>query len=471
MIDQNRKKIYFKFQARILAVYCLLILLSFSGAILAIRRVLVLRLEARIEEAVNQEVQEFQLLVNGKNPNTAEPFGNNIEAIFDVFLRRNIPITDEYSIALLPDRFYASVPSQLPTSIRPNAKIVQHWQNLTVTEYGKIGDFPETIVYLAEPITIKGKIQGVFVVAIATANQQREVQEAIWIIIRVTAIAVTITSILAWIFAGKILTPLRLLAQTAQTISENNLDQRISVQGNDEVTQLSLTFNEMLDRLQSAFITQQRFLSDVSHELKTPITIIQGHLDVMGHTLEEQEETKELVFDELERMNRLISDLTLLAKSEQPNFLQLELVELNHLTQEIYSKVQAIAKRQWQLEAIGQGNITVDRQRLVQAVTNLAENATKHTEVQDTIAIGSRIERNQLYIWVRDTGVGIAEADQQRIFLRFQTGSQNKDFSSTGLGLSIVSAIAQAHGGQIELSSRLGQGSQFTIVIPARKSS
>lgn len=471
MIDQNRKKIYFKFQARILAVYCLLILLSFSGAILAIRRVLLLRLEARIEEAVNQEVQEFQLLVNGKNPNTAQPFGNNIEAIFDIFFQRNIPTIDEYTIALLPDRFYASIPSRLPASIRPNAKIVQHWQNLTVTECGKIGDFPETIVYLAEPIKIKGRIQGVFVVAIATANQQREVQEAIWIIIRVTAIAVAITSILAWIFAGKILTPLRLLAQTAQTISENNLDQRISVQGNDEVTQLSLTFNEMLDRLQSAFINQQRFLSDVSHELKTPITIIQGHLDVMGHTLEEQEETKELVFDELERMNRLISDLTLLAKSEQPNFLQLELVELNHLTQEIYSKVQAIAKRQWQLEAIGQGNITVDRQRLVQAVTNLAENATKHTEVQDTIAIGSRIEQNQLYLWVRDTGVGIAEADQQRIFLRFQTGSQNKDFSSTGLGLSIVSAIAQAHGGQIELSSRLGQGSQFTIVIPAKKSS
>ncbi|VEP12002.1 Two-component sensor histidine kinase [Hyella patelloides LEGE 07179] len=469
MINKHKSKgISHRFQIRILAVYCILILLTFSGAIIAIRRVLLLRLDARIEQALEQEIQELQLLLDGKDPETAQPFGGNITAIFNVFLRRNIPISDEYTIALLPDGFYASEPSRLPSSIGANSRIVKHWQKLTLPERGEIGDSHDLIAYLAEPIRIDQEVKGVFVVAIATQNQLQEVDEAILIMIQVTAIAIAITSVLAWIFTGKILSPLRSLTKTARAISKNNLDQRIQVYGNDEVTQLSITFNEMLERLQSAFVNQQQFLSDVSHELKTPITIVQGHLDLMGDSLEEQEETKELIFDELERMNRLITDLSLLAKSEQPNFLQLEKVSLSTLTEEIYIKSQAIASRQWQLEAVGIGEILADRQRIVQAITNLAQNATKHTKPEDTIAIGSAINNNHFCLWVRDTGTGIAEEDRQRIFQRFQTVSKNHDEKSTGLGLSIVNAIAQAHRGKIELSSRLGKGSKFTIVLPLR---
>ena len=463
---ENRQDRSYRFQIRILAVYCLLILLSFSGAVLAIRRVLLLRLDARVEQALNQEIQELQVLVNGKDPETAQPFGDNITAIFNVFLRRNIPINDEYTIALLPDGFYASVPSKLPKSIARNSAIVSHWQQLTVPERGEVDSSENQIVYLAEPVRIDGKIRGVFVVAIATNNERQQVKEAILIIIRVTAVVVAITSVLAWIFAGRILTPLRLLTQTARAISENNLDQRILVQGNDEVAQLSTTFNEMLDRLQSAFVTQRQFLNDVGHELKTPITIVQGHLELMGHTLEEQQETKEIVLDELERMNRLIADLMLLAQSEQPDFLHLESVELGTLTTEIYTKAKAIAPRHWQLEAVGTGMVLADPQRLVQALTNLAQNATKHTKLEDTIAIGSAINQKYFCLWVRDTGTGIAEGEQQRIFERFQTGASNYGAKSTGLGLSIVTAIAQAHGGRIELSSRLHQGSKFTIILP-----
>ena len=305
--------------------------------------------------------------------------------------------------------------------------------------------------------------------AIATASERQEVRGAILVIIRVTLVTVAITSILAWIFAGRILTPLRLLTKTARAISENNLDQRIKVKGNDEVTQLSITFNEMLDRLQSAFVSQRQFLNDVGHELKTPITIIQGHIELMGDTPEEQEETKAIVFDELERMNRFIADLMILAQSEQPDFLHLEFTALQSLTEEVYTKIQAIADRQWQLEAVGKGRILVDRHRLVQAIINLAQNATKFTDSQDTISIGSAIEQNYVRLWVRDTGTGIAEAEQEKIFERFQTGSNNIGTKSTGLGLAIVIAIAQAHGGKIELTSRLNQGSKFTLVLPLNK--
>lgn len=464
--SKNQQKTSYRFQTRILAVYCLLILCSFAGAVLAIRRDLLLRLEARIEQALNQEIQELQLLVQGKDPETAQPFGNNITAIFDVFLRRNIPISNEYTIALLPNGFYDSVPANLPPSIARDSAMVRHWQQLTVSERGKVEGSQDQIVYLAEPIAIDGKIRGVFVVAIATRSELQEVREAILTIIRVTTVAAVITSVLAWIFAGRILNPLRLLTKTARAISENNLDQRIPVQGNDEVAQLSTTFNEMLQRLQSAFVSQRQFLNDVGHELRTPITIVQGHLELMGDTPQEQQETKKIIADELERMNRLIADLLLLAKSEQPDFLHLESVELRTLTEEIYDRARALAPRHWQLETVGTGIILADRQRLVQAVTNLAQNATKHTTTAGTIAIGSAIQKKTVHFWVRDTGTGIAMADQQRIFERFQTGVSRDGARSTGLGLAIVSAIVQAHDGRIALYSQPGVGSTFTLILP-----
>ncbi|MBE9047326.1 HAMP domain-containing protein [Pleurocapsales cyanobacterium LEGE 10410] len=463
---KNRRNTSYKFQSRILIVYCLLIVLSFSGAVLTIRRLLLFRLHTRIEQALNQEIKELRILVDSKDPETARPFGDNITAIFNVFLQRNVPITDEYKIALLGDSFYASVPAKLPKLIDANSAAVKHWQQLTVPERGRVSNSAAQIVYLAEPVELDGEIKGVFVIAIATQNERQKVKEAILIIIRVTTIAVFITSILAWIFAGKILTPLRQLTDTSRAIGENNLEQRIQVRGNDEIAQLGSTFNDMLDRLSSAFFSQRQFLNDVSHELKTPITIIQGHLELMGNSYQEQQETKEIVVDELERMSRLIADLTILAKSEQPNFLHLETLDLGSLTQEIYLKTKALADRNWQLEALGRGKIVADRQRIVQAITNLAQNATKHTKPEDTIAIGSTTKKNFCFLWVRDTGTGIAEADRQRIFQRFQTGANNYGIKSTGLGLAIVTAIAKAHGGRIELDSCLDRGSKFTLVLP-----
>ena len=465
---KQHKAISYRFQIRIVAIYCLLILLSFSVAIIGIQRFLLLRLEARVEEALKQEVQELDILVGGKDPDTARPFGNNIRAIFSVFLKRNIPIANEYTIAILPEGFYKSVPANLPASINPNSAIVKEWQNLTVSTYGRIPNSPEQIVYRAEPIEIDGRIHGVFVVAIATKRDRQEINQAIWIIVRIMIIEIVVTLFLGWLFAGKILAPLRLLTVTAREISESNLEQRISVvvnDENDEVAQLSTTFNQMLERLQRAFSNQQNFLNDVSHELRTPITIIQGHLEFMGDTPEAQNEAKEIIFDELDRMNRLIADLMLLAKSEQPNFLQPETLEISNLTQQMYVKAKVIAERDWHLESVGTGLIVADRQRLIQAITNLAQNATKHTEPEDSITIGSAVTQNYAKFWVKDTGRGIPIEEQERIFQRFQTGSNSYN-KSTGLGLSIVNAIAKAHGGKIELSSKLNEGSKFSLILP-----
>lgn len=468
-MEQSRLRqwhsILFGVRTRILAAYCLLILLSTVIATLVIRHALLARLQERIDQSLQQEVEEFRLLVDGQDPNTAQPFGEDIAAIFKVFLNRNVPREDEYLITLLPDQFYHSSPKTLPPLLSRNSDAMQYWRSLTQPEQGEIGTQTNQIVYLAEPVNIGGKIRGVFVVALSTANERREVDEATIVIIQVMIGVMIVNVILAWVMAGKVLKPLRLLTATARSITETDLTQRIPIKGGDEISELGITFNAMLDRLQSAFVNQRHFLNEVGHELRIPITIIQGHLELMGDDPQEQQETVELLTDELDRMNCLVADLLLLAKTEQPDFLQLRTINISALTEEMYAKAKALAERDWCLEQTGSGLIVADRQRLTQAIMNLAQNAAKHTQVNDVIALGSEVTQGHMRFWVRDTGTGIPLDEQARIFDRFVRGTDHRS-EGVGLGLSIVKAIAQGHGGQVELFSQPGEGSTFTLILP-----
>ena len=449
-----------------MAWYVVLMAFSTLVSILAIRQLLLVRLQERVEKSFVQEVEDFRRLTKGRNPTTAQPFGDDVAAIFKVFLSRNTPDDHEVFIALLNGEFYKSSPVALPPSLRPDSELVKHWAGLTQPERGKKLTSADTILYLAEPV-IKGKTRGVFVVVSSNSGNYKEVDEAVVVVIKVTMAVLAVASVLAWVVAGRVLAPLRLLTETAHSISESDLTRRIPVQGKDEIAELTITFNEMLDRLQAAFSSQRDFINDASHELRTPMTIIRGHLELLGDDPQERWETVELVTDELDRMSRFVDDLLLLAKAEQPNFLTLETVDIGLLTEELYTKARALASRDWRLENKGGGRIVADRHRITQAMMNLAQNATQHTTDGDVIALGSALTDGQACFWVRDTGEGIAEADRGRIFERFARGSLSRRRSEgAGLGLSIVRAIAIAHGGRVELFSRPGGGSKFTIVIP-----
>lgn len=456
--------IFFDVRIRILGWYVILMACSTLVSIVAIRQVLLVRLQEWVEMSLVQEVAEFRQLTKGRNPTTAQPFKDDVAAIFDVFLSRNIPNEDEFFITLLNGQFYRSSPDALPASLQPDS-VVKHWAKLTQPERGKKVT-SDTVLYLAEPV-IKGKNHGVFVVVYSKNGKHKQVDRAFVVVLEVMIAVLAAASMLAWVVAGRALAPLRLLSETAQSISESDLSRRIPVQGVDEIAELTLTFNEMLDRLQSAFASQRDFINDAGHELRTPITIIQGHLELLGDDPQERRETVELVTDELNRMNRFVDDLLLLAKAEQPKFLNLETVDIDLLTEGLYAKAKALAARNWRLENKGLGRTVVDSQRLTQAMMNLAQNAVQHTTDGDIIALGSSLTDGNVRFWVRDTGEGIPLAEQQRIFERFARGSHScRRSEGAGLGLSIVRAIAIAHGGWVELNSQPSHGSTFTIVLP-----
>jgi signal transduction histidine kinase len=482
-------------RTRILLWYILIISFIFVVSIPAFRQALYARVNARVRGELTEKMGIFEQLIADKTITAKNIIDEKeIEAasllresdqrltklpsnkselreFFDAYLGNQLPQDDTFLITLMDGKFYKSSPRARPEILDRDSKIIRSWAVLTRPNQGeiKLSDaYAGDILYMAKPVKINGIVKGVFVVAHTTAGERAEVLEAVSVIILVSTLVLCISLLLAWYASGKILAPLRALTKTARNIKESDLNQRISVQGEGELAELATTFNEMMDRLQSSFISQRNFINDAGHELRTPITIIRGHLELMADdNPEEIQETLILVMDELDRMNRFVNDLILLAEAERPDFLQLETVDLRTLTEEIFTKVKALAERNWLLEGAASCRIVADRQRLTQAIMNLAQNATQYTKIKDTIAIGSVLNKGIVYFWVRDTGIGIAPADQQRIFERFARAANSRRRSEgAGLGLSIVQAIAEAHGGKVSLESQLGAGAKFTIVLP-----
>lgn len=275
-----------------------------------------------------------------------------------------------------------------------------------------------------------------------------------------------LVGLLIWLLVGRLLEPISWMRRTADEISETDLGARIPVRGADDVSALAETFNSMLDRLEGAVGAQRALLDDVGHELRTPLTIMRGHLELLDpHDPDDVAATRALVLDEADRMGRLVDDLLALAKAERAEFMQPEATDLARLTDETLVKATALGPRHWVLDELAEAEVVLDPQRVAQAWLQLAANAVRFSADGSTVGLGSRIEGNQVRLWVRDEGAGIDPADHERVLRRFERGSAA---GGSGLGLAIVAAIARAHGGRVEIESERGRGSRISMVVPVR---
>ncbi|MBA3840768.1 MAG: HAMP domain-containing histidine kinase [Thermoleophilaceae bacterium] len=445
--------------------------LSTLVSFVALRQLLLVRLEDRVQDSLVQEVAEFRRLAGGRDPSTGRPFGSDVRAIFDTYLARNVPGEGEAVITFIAGKPYSAARSQRARfPLERESELVERWVGLRASDQGSYETPAGTVRYLAVPLIAGGRTGGVFVAANFTRGERQEVDEAVEIAGAVAVAVLLLASGLAYFAAGRVLAPLRSVTETARSIEESDLTRRIDAEGDDEIGDLARTFNAMLDRLAAAFRSQRAFVNDASHELRTPITIVRGHLELMGDDPFEREQTVELVIDELERMNRFVDDMLLLAKAEQPDFLHLEPVDLQTLSRELFAKARGLAPRDWQLDAAAQGTVVADRQRLTQAVMNLAHNAVQHTEEGDRVSLGTSLDGSEVRLWVSDRGPGISVSEQDRIFERFARADGRRRSSGAGLGLAIVRAIAWGHEGVVEVDSCPGAGATFTVTVPATRS-
>ena len=463
----SSRRVFWGIRGRILFWYVAVLTAAIAAAVLVNRQVLVAGIDTRIDEALVQESEELRRLADGRDPTTGEPFRNRVDRIFEVFLQRNIPTRNETFVTFVNGRPFERSLGEPIYRLDLDTRLVDRWAGVTRTQRDQVSTPAGTVEYLAIPVRAGQATRGVFVAAIFRDRELADIAPAVWGAAGVGLATLLVGSLLAWRVAEGVLRPVRLVTDTAAAISTSELTRRIDVRGRDEISRLAATFNEMLDRLEEAFLIQRQFVDDAGHELRTPITIIRGHLEVAEDDPDERLKTVALVMDELDRMNRIVNDLLLLAKARQPDFLDLATVDLRALTEDLHAKATALAPREWRLEGVGQGMIVADRQRLTQAVVQLAQNATEHTTAGEEIALGSAVANGRARLWVRDSGAGIPPEDQERIFQRFaRTGNGRRGSTGAGLGLSIVRVIAEAHHGMVEVHSRPGEGATFIVEIP-----
>jgi len=232
---------------------------------------------------------------------------------------------------------------------------------------------------------------------------------------------------------------------------------------------LADAFDHMLDRLEDAFAGQRAFVADASHELRTPLTVIRGQLEVLSrqgaHSAEEVRRTERIARTELVRMERLVDDLLLLARADEGALVQAQDIELEPFVHDFFESLTTTADRRFQLAGEAGGTLHADPDRLAQALHNLARNAIQHTGEGGLVRLRVTTGQRTVELAVEDDGPGIPESERTRVFDRFHRAEARRR-SGSGLGLSIVRAIVDAHHGSVTASSSPEGGARVAIVLP-----
>ncbi|MGF1590680.1 MAG: sensor histidine kinase [Pleurocapsa sp.] len=473
-VARRQPDIFWEARTRILAWYITLTTGFLILSLPLIIHLILLQVNLRVRQDLTEELAAFNHFQQVRFPLIEAQDEAKLVQLFEEFLNYKIPEDDTFLITIVDGQFYHSNPRSRPETLAVDSPLMQDWLTLKEPIQGEwTSSDPEIgrILYLTQPIVIREEVRGILVAAHLTAGEVHEAIDVVEISLIIWLIVLIIAALAAWIASGKVLNPLQNLSQTVSSIDESDLKQRITVTGSGEIAQLTKHFNQMMERLQKVFHSQRELLNNAGHELRTPITIIRGHLELMGDDPQEQQETLDIVFDELDRMKRLVNSLILLAKAERFDFLHQETIDIALFTQEIYAKITKLAQRNWQIRARGRGHFQGDRQRLTQAIINLAQNAVQHTETTDSIILGSKSDRGTVSFWIQDTGEGFAPQEKEVIFQRFARAANNHRYSQgQGLGLSIVQVIAQAHQGKVVANGNLGEGAIFTLILPLNRS-
>ncbi|MGW6587192.1 sensor histidine kinase [Streptomyces globisporus] len=469
-----------RISARVRILLWLLVVMAVAlGAVaVTVRSILQRDVDHRISQLLTQETGEFANFVpQGVDPDTGGRF-DTADRLLRVYLQRQYADPDEELLGL------TGPPGDRPDVIRQRRDLPPDtalWRDTDALTRIRASQDPFGTLERPQGELRWAKVEigpsaggqpGAFVVAFHPERERAVADKTFWMLLALSGVALLMTTGIGWAVAGRILAPVRLVRTTAAELTEQDLTRRIPVEGRDDIAALAETFNAMLDRLERAFAAQRVFVDDAGHELRTPITIVRGHLELMGDDPADREETVRLVTDELDRMSRIVEDLLLLAGAERPDFVRPEPVQLAELTADVFVKVRTLGEREWQLDGVADREVRLDPQRMTQAMVQLAQNAVQHTVPGQRIRIGSRAvdartEGDRVELYVADHGPGIPPEDAEVIFERFRRGTSRRGTrtSGAGLGLAIVKAIAEGHHGRVELRRTEGGGATFVLTL------
>jgi heavy metal sensor kinase len=390
------------------------------------------------------------------------------------------------SIDVFASQYYIQIvqadgrPVQLSENLRNRelpipAETVQEIGSGRARAYTVQADGASRLRVVSVPLIVARRSVG----AVQVAQNLSVIEEALRVIRVVMIFGGALSLLLAAaggaLLARAVLRPIEAITRTAERITlAEDLSQRIpSADPNDELGRLAKTINNMLARLEVLFQTQQRLVADVSHDLRTPLTTIQGNVDLLRRGAADdptmRAEALRAIGDEAARMRRMVNDLLLLAQADAGLKLQRQPVELDTLLLEVYRQAQVMAadKVAVRLGAEDQALVLGESDRLRQLLLNLIDNALKYTPAGGQVTLTLRRQAGWVQVGIEDTGIGIGPEDLPHIFERHYRADRSRSRSGGhGLGLAIAQWIAQAHGGRIEVTSEVGKGSTFTVWLP-----
>lgn len=291
----------------------------------------------------------------------------------------------------------------------------------------------------------------------------------------VNIIGIFYAFVLSFSSGKSILLPISEMTEAARSISEKNMNVRLNVSSSkNELKDLARTFNEMMDRIEDGYNRQKQFVSDASHELRTPISVIQGYADMLNrwgkNDKEVLQESIDAIKNEAENMKDLVEKLLFLARNDRGTLiLQKERFSLTSLLEETIRETTIIDKKhKLYFNIQKEVNIYADRNRIKQAIRVFLDNAIKYTPEEGTININLFIERKDAVIEITDTGIGMTEEEMKHIFDRFYRSdkSRKRDKGGHGLGLSIAKIIILSHRGKMNVRSKPLKGTSIRIILP-----
>ncbi|MFH8439078.1 sensor histidine kinase [Streptomyces sp. NPDC018007] len=429
-------------------------------------------LDRQVDAQLLSEADKLRAFaLTSRDPYTGERFTTGA-ALLTAFMAIHRPEHNAAFFSVVDGRADRRSPGPVPVRLDRDREVVALMAGTADTRVRWLDSPAGRVRYGVVPVQLAGDHTDTRLVLLSFRDRElRQERHMARLLLASGCFALVVAGLASWLVAGRVLAPIRLVRQTAERISETDLNQRLPVRGSDDVAALAETFNHMLDRLSGAFTAQRRFLDEVAHELRTPITVLRGHLELMDEDPgDRHRQTRALLFDELDRMRRIVDDLLLLARAERPDFLTVGPTHLTDLVVDVAAKAQALGRRRWAVAEVADVSVHLDGQRVTQALMQLAANAVSHTGEGDRIEIGSRLWHGRVLLWVADSGPGVAPEDRERIFQCFyQAGTAVPGRAATGigLGLALVREIAQAHDGAARVEEAPEGGARFVIDLPA----
>jgi two-component system, OmpR family, sensor histidine kinase BaeS len=346
----------------------------------------------------------------------------------------------------------------------------------------KVGDrVPESDLTLGVPIKEDGKIIGILLPMRVPFEEQPPEVEFIENTNRTLlygALMAAMIALLLGIFLSRTLTrPIRELTRATHAVSEGDLSQQVPIRSNDELGELAKAFNKMSTELSRSVNARKQMTADIAHELRTPLSLILGHAEaVHDGVLPPTRENFEIIREEATRLEHLVDDLRILSLADAGELtINPQTIEPQRLLQEVASIYQYQTQRKnisLDLDiAAPLSAIEVDPGRMTQVLTNILDNALRHTLEGGRIILSAKESNGQIELAIQDSGPGLKAEDLDRIFERFyrtDASRQREDSIGSGLGLAIAKSIVQAHGGQVSAESQAGKGLKVMITLPKK---